>query len=204
VARANYIVPGVNGAALVTGSADRVAMVQAALQRLDCTVVAVDDLSQLAAACSSLGPAAVDHYVQLPVDVPSSGGTVVSRLHAFLTCGLMARFEAAALVLPTLRAKASVILVAGNLPAELTAPDDRQARIFLLRVLAQALVADTAPVSVRTVIVGHTRSADEIAEITVDPAAHRLRVIAEAAEGFPEMSYDDWRLAMLGLASIES
>jgi hypothetical protein len=88
---------------------------------------------------------------------------------------------------------ASVILVGGNLPGELTAPDDRPARIALLRVLAQAILADTAPVPVRTAVVEYSRSADQIAEITIDRAANRLRV-----------SYDDWRLAVLSLATIES
>jgi hypothetical protein len=107
-------------------------------------------------------------------------------------------------VLGTLRPNASVVLVAGNLPAEITAPDDRQARISLLRVLAQAILADTAPTPVRTVVVDHLRSPEAIAAIAVDPAANRLRVISDAAERYPEMSYDDWRLEVLSLATIES
>lgn len=190
--------------ALVTGSSDRVAAVGAALERLDRKVVAVDDPTQLVSVCESLGANSIDHYVQLPVNVPSPGGTVVSRLHSFLAGGLLARFEAAGHVLPALRPKASVILVAGNLPMELTAPDDRQARISLLRVLAQAILADTAPDPVRTAVVEHSRAPGEIAEITIDPTTSRLRVISEAAEQYPEMTYDDWRLAVLSLATIES
>jgi hypothetical protein len=168
--------------ALVTGSPERVAQVCSALESLGCDALAVDDPDRLGSVCASLGPAAIDHYVQLPVDVPSPGGTVVSRLQAFLAGGLLARFEAVATILATLRPNASVILVAGNLPAELTAPDDRQARIALLRVLAQAIIADTAPVPVRTAVVEYSRSADQIAEITIDPAANRLRVISAVAE----------------------
>jgi hypothetical protein len=190
--------------ALVTGSPERVAQVCAALESLGCTAITVDDPKLLGSACASLGPAAIDHYVQLPVDIASPGGTVVSRLQAFLAGGLLARFEAVATVLETLRPNASVILVAGNLPAELTGPDDRHARIALLRVLAQAIIADTAPASVRTAVVEYSRSADQIAEITIDPAANRLRVISQVADTYPEMSYDDWRLAVLSLASIES
>jgi len=107
-------------------------------------------------------------------------------------------------VLGTLRPNASVVLVAGNLPAELTAPDDRQARISLLRVLAQAVLADTAPVPMRTVVVEHMRTPDEIAAITIDPAVNRLRMISDAAKQYPDMSYVDWRLEVLSLATIES
>jgi hypothetical protein len=190
--------------ALVSGSPERVADVGAALAGVGCEVVPVDDLGGLADVCASLGDGAIDHYVQLPVQVVSSGGTVVARVRAFLSGGLLARFEAASLVLPTLRPNASVVLVAGNLPGELAAPDDRQARISLLRVLAQAILADAGPTPVRTVVMDHSRSPDQIAAITVDPAGNRLRVISEVAERYPEMSYDDWRLEVLSLASIES
>lgn len=190
--------------ALVTGSPERVAAVSAALGERGCEVVSVDDLDTLPAVCASLGPGSIDHYVQLPVNVPSSGGTVVSMLQAFLAGGLLARFEAASTVLGTLRPDASVVLVAGNLPAELTAPDDRQARISLMRVLVQAILADTAPLVIRTAVVDRMRSPDEIADIAVDPAAKHRRVISDAAELYPEMSYVDWRLEVLSLATIES
>lgn len=190
--------------ALISGSPDRVAALSAELTQRDCEVVAVDDLGRLADVCESVGNGAIDHYVQLPVNVPSTGGTVVGRLRTFLSGGLLARFEAVSSVLPTLRPNASVVLVAGNLPGELTAPDDRQARISLLRVLAQAILADTAPMPVRTAVVEHSRTPYQIAEITLDPTASRLRVISEAAERYPDMTYDDWRLAVLSLATIES
>ena len=192
------------GRALVTGSPGRVAKVGEALSRLGCEVVAVDRPDQLAGVCAGLGHHAVDHYIQLPVDVPSEGTTVVGRLRAFLDAGLLGRFQAASEVLAALRPDASVVLVSGNLPAELTAPDDRQARISLLRVLAQAILADLAPVAVRVVVMDHTRTPDEIAAAALDPAAKRLRTISDAAERYPDMSYDDWRLEVLRLASIES
>jgi hypothetical protein len=188
---------------LVTGSPERVAAVSVALADRDCEVIPVNELEALAEVCASLGLDSIDDYVQLPVNVPSSGGTVVSKLQAFLAGGLLARFEAVSLVLPTLRSNASVVLVAGNLPAELTAPDDRQARVSLLRVLVQAIRADTSPTPVRTVVVDRMRSPDEIATIVVDPAPSR-RVISDAAELYPEMSYVDWRLEVLSLATIES
>jgi len=190
--------------ALVTGSPGRVAEVSSALESLGCDVVAVDEPERLASVCASLGSDALDHYVQLPVDMPSPGGTVVHRLKAFLAGGLLARFEVVATIMPTLRPNASVILVAGNLPPGLAGPDDRHARIALLRVLAQAILADMAPIQVRTAVIEHSRSAGQIAEITLDPAANHMRVISEVADSYPEMSYDDWRLAVLSLSTIES
>jgi hypothetical protein len=190
--------------ALVSGSSERVAAVGAALVERGCEVVQVDDLDRLAEVCASLGPGALDHYVQLPVNVRSSGDTVVSRFQTFLANGLLARFEAVSTVLGALRPDASVILVAGNLPAELSAPDDHRARISLLRVLAQAILADTAPARVRTVVVDHIRTPEQIAAIAVDPAARRLRVISEIAESYPEMDYVDWRLEVLSLATVEN
>src|ERR1700730_14446770 len=126
--------------ALVSGSAERVAAVGAALAKCDCEVVPADDQDALIEVCASLGPNALDHYVQLPVDLPSAGDTVVARLQAFLAAGLLARSRAMPSFLPSLRPNASVVLVAGNLPADITAPDDRQSRISLLRVLARAVL----------------------------------------------------------------
>jgi hypothetical protein len=197
------VVP-VTRTALVTGSPQRVVAVSAALADRAYEVVPVEEADALAEVCASLGRDAIDCYVQLPVNVPSSGGTVVSRLHAFLAAGLLARFEAMSTVLGTLRPNASVVLVAGNLPAEVEAPDDRQARISLLGVLAQAVRADTAPIPVRTVVVEHLRSPGEIAAVAVDPAANRLGVISDVADRYPEMSYVDWRLEVLSLDTIES
>jgi hypothetical protein len=107
-------------------------------------------------------------------------------------------------ILGVLRPNASVILVAGNLPAELSAPDDTQARRALLEVLAQAIRADTAPDAVRTVIMDSARSADDIADLVVDASPAKVTMSADVAKRFPEMDYVDWRLEVLSLATIES
>jgi hypothetical protein len=189
--------------ALVTGSPERVAAVSAALARHDCVVIQVGDLSTLEEVCGSLGPAAVDHYVQLPVNIAWSGDSVVSKCQAFLANGLLARFDAVSAVLGALRPDASVVLVAGNLPAEVTAPDSSPARMSLLRVLAQAVLADSGPDPIRVVVVDHARTPDEIAAIAVDPDTERLRMITGVAERYPEMDYVDWRLEVLSLAALE-
>jgi hypothetical protein len=189
---------------LVTGSPERVALLSAALAKRHCHVIEAVDIDGLLAACSSLGPAAVDDYVQLPVDLPWLGDTIVSKFHAFLADGLLARFEMVSAILGVLRPNASVILVAGNLPAELSAPDDTQARRALLEVLAQAIRADTAPDAVRTVIMDSARSADDIADLVVDASPAKVTMSADVAKRFPEMDYVDWRLEVLSLATIES
>ena len=74
----------------------------------------------------------------------------------------------------------------------------------LLRVLAQSIRADIAPVAVRTVVVEHLRSPDEIAAVAVDPARDRTRAVSDAADRYPEMNYVDWRLEVLSLATVES
>ena len=56
----------------------------------------------------------------------------------------------------------------------------------------------------RTVVVDQLRSPDEIAAIAVDPAAGQKKAISDAAELYPEMSYVDWRLEVLSLATVES
>ena len=190
--------------ALITGSPERVAAVSAALSARDYEVVPVEQTDALEEVCAALGRDAIDCYVQLPVNVTSSGGTVVSRLHDFLAGGLLARFQAVEVVLGTLRPNAAVILVAGNLPAEFTAPDDRQARISLLRVLAEAVRTAVAPTPVRIAVVEHLRSPEEIAAIAVDPALGHPKAIEDAADRYPEMSYVDWRLEVLSLATVES
>ena len=79
--------------------------------------------------------------MQLPQDVHTGRGTVVERVGEFLAGGLLARFEAAAAVLPALRPGATVVLVGGHRPPDDDTPDDPHARFDLLRVLGQAVVA---------------------------------------------------------------
>jgi hypothetical protein len=181
-----------------------VAGVSAALRQRNCDVVEAVDLAAVLAACSSLGPASVDDYVQMPVDVPSLGDTIVAKFHAFLADGLLARFEMASAVLGILRPDASVILVAGNLPTELSAPDDTAARMALLQVLAQAIRADTAPNAVRAVIMDSSRSVEDVADLVLDTTPRDVDANKDLAKRFPEMDYVDWRLEVLSLATIES
>ncbi len=148
---------------------------------------------------------AVDYYVQLGVMVPARGETVVRRVHSFLNDGLLERFALAERVLPVLTPDAVVLLVAGNLAAEVAVPDDQAARLSLLRVLAHAIRADLAPRRTRVRVVTSDRSDDEIAELALtaakDPDVADRQPTRDV--GAPAESYADWRIQMLGLAQLE-
>ena len=103
-----------SGKALVSGCDDRVAQVAAALREGGAEVVSVDDPAKLRAPPRTLKPGSLSHYVQLPVSVDVSGSTLVGRVQTFLEKGLLARFEAADAVLPALREDANVVLVSGT------------------------------------------------------------------------------------------
>ncbi|MDP8969166.1 MAG: hypothetical protein M3N52_01380 [Actinomycetota bacterium] len=189
--------------ALVTGSSERVAAVADALEAVGFTVTAVSDRKEVARVCAGFEPGSLDSYVQMPGRILPQGRSVVRRLEEFLTQGLLARYQAAAAVLPALGPHATVVLVTGNHPSESGLPDDQAARVSLLRVLAQAILADTAHTEVRAAVVEQGRSATDIAEIVQQRPPQRLRVVSDYVEEPADISYVDWRLHVLELASTE-
>jgi hypothetical protein len=171
---------------LVSGSAGRVKLVSAALEEVGFSVIGSE---------SPMGSGSLDCYVQLPKDVRIERGTVVERVGEFLAGGLLARFKAAAAVLPALRPGATVVLVDGHRPPHDDTPDDPHARFDLLRVLGQAVVADRE--DTRTFVVGSERSPEEIARV----AAGRGQVAglspAASPNDDPDLSYADWKREVL-------
>src|SRR5579862_778235 len=131
--------------AFVTGSPGRVGDVARALAAAGFDVLHAEGAEQVRDVLARAGSPALDAYVQLPVDVEAGEATVTGQMAALLEQGIVARFRTAGAVLPSLAPGASVVLVPGNLPPTLTAPDDHDARMALLRVLAHALRADRAP-----------------------------------------------------------
>jgi hypothetical protein len=166
---------------------------------------AASDVEQVTLPRLGSDPTPVDYYVQLGVLVPARGETVVRRVQSFLNDGLLERFTLAERVLPMLAADAVVLLVAGNQATEVTAPDDRAARLSLLRVLAHAIRADLAPHRIRVRVITSERTDDEIAEFALtgakdpDAAGGQRKLNARS----PEDSYTDWRIQMMGLAQVE-
>lgn len=188
--------------ALVTGSSDRVAQVGDALEQAGFTVTRVKDGEDIDAACAGIAPETLGCYVQLPHDTKVVGETLVERVREFLTAGLLNRFEMTSRVLPLLGPGASVVLVAGNVPGAAT-PDDRHARIDLLRVLARAVLAECTQGDVRAVVVANDRSADEIADIAVRGGDEKSRKVAAVAALDPDLSYADWQREVLTLSASE-
>ncbi len=185
--------------ALVTGSAQLAGEVAAALEAAGYQVSTFENPSSLSEL--RLEPGSVDCYVQLPVQVEAHGDSVVRLLADFLTHGLLARFESAAAIVPALAPEATVLLVSGNHPPKASTPDDRGARLALLKLLAHAILADRAEDRVRTTIVEPGRSAQEIVELVTNPGTVQLQVISEYAEHAPDMIYADWRLEILAMSS---
>ncbi|MGH9036455.1 MAG: hypothetical protein ACRD0O_11885 [Acidimicrobiia bacterium] len=191
------------GTALVTGSDERVDDVATALEKVGFAVTRSGGLpGDVEAACAAMAPRTLDCYVQLPRQTEVSGPTLVDRIHEFLSEGLLKRFETTSRVLPLLAPDACVVLVAGNIPGGAT-PDDRHARIDLLRVLARAILADCDQADVRAVVVGTERSAEEIADIAQHRGDERRRRQAQVAALSPEMPYEDWQREFLTLTADE-
>jgi hypothetical protein len=192
---------------VVTGSSERVEEVTAALQRggvAASEIVALTDLSALATTCESVEPGSVRAYVQLPVIIASEAPTVTARFRDFLTRGIVARFDAAATVLPTLANDAVVVLVGGNTPAADTPADDQHARASLLRVLRWGLLADTPQRGTKVVLTTATAGPDEISGLALSGPPGQAQRLAALDLDNPDMGYDDWRLAVLSLASVDA
>ena len=188
--------------ALVTGSPARVDDVAAALEQAGYSVVRVAEPDDLAAACAGIEPGTLASYVQLPKDTKVDAPSLIGRVRQFLVEGLLARFEQAATVLPCLAKDGCVVLVAGNLPGAAT-PDDRHARIDLLRVLARAVLAECEGHDVRAVVVGNDRSPAEIAEIARHRGDRTGKRAAELAALPGDLNYADWQREFLSLTTEE-
>ncbi|MEO9139679.1 MAG: hypothetical protein ABI345_11490 [Jatrophihabitans sp.] len=182
---------------LITGTPDHVE----ALAK----VFSAADIEHVTLAQIGPGASEIDYYVQLGVTVPARGDTVVRRVHSFLNDGLLDRFTIVERVLPMLADNAVVLLVAGNLPAEVAAPDDRAARLSLLTVLAHAIRADLAPKRVRVRVISSDRSDEDIAAFALSGAKDPEAALPLAASEGPDSdrTYEDWRIQVLGLAHIE-
>jgi hypothetical protein len=188
--------------ALVTGSPARVEEVAAALEQSGFRVTAVPEPGDLTAACAGLDPGRLACYVQLPKETKVDAPSLIGRVRQFLAEGLLARFEAASTVVPLLAKDGCVVLVAGNLPGAAT-PDDRHARIDLLRVLARAVLAECEGSDVRAVVVGNERSAADIADIALRRGDESGKKAAEVAALPGDMNYADWQREFLTLTTEE-
>src|SRR3954452_6261305 len=149
----------------------------------------------------------VQAYVQLPQLLPvvqdGSEKSLTARMGEFLAHGLLARFSEAAALLPHLADEATIVLVGGNTPVPGTAVDDQQARLALLRVLAHALRAEEAPRRLRVRVLPHATSPEQVVRTALGEAVDRQPASEPSAGEDAELSYEDWRTQVLGLATVE-
>ena len=188
---------------LVSGSDSRVAEVAERLRADDVEVITVDDPGRLAETVAGLSAGGLSGYVQLPVRLQVEGSSVVQRVRGFLEGGLLARFDAVNAVLPLLAQGARVVLVAGNTTTGgRDLPDDRSARLALLDVLSHAVRADASATGVRVRVL-EQRGADEIAAAVLGSGTPVPADVADLRRREVDMSYDDWRAEVLGMATVE-
>lgn len=186
---------------LVTGGGQRLDEVAAAITAAGAETVVVDALDRLGEAVTGR---TFDAYVQLPVAMTPGQGSIVSRVEQFLAEGLLSRFRAAATVLPSLAPAATVILVGGQTGLDVDAPDDHEARLALMRVLAHALRAERAPARLTVRTADHTWTGEQIAgRVTADPATERSLPDPETGDETVGQAYADWRAEVLGLMRVE-
>lgn len=186
---------------LVTGAAESVVEVSEALRRAGSEVISVDDLGKLDAALLGLSPGSLDGYVQLPVHVAARGESVVDRVRHFLEDGLLARFAAASAILPAMSDGAIVVLVGGNTFVEASAPDDHSARLGLLKVLADAIQADKSATQVQVRVLPHGEQAEQIGAVALGAEPTREQALADLMAQEPKMSFEDWRIEVMGLVN---
>ncbi len=184
---------------LVSGIAQQVEQVTAALLARGTAVTPVVDLAEIPAACTAVGPDAFDAYVQLPSTFTVRGSTAIQRVHHFYAEGVLARFGALDTALGSLVTGARVVFVMGTLPPEAATIDDREARKALTRVLAHAARADAADRLVTRVLEAGA-AADDIAFVALGGDLARR----ELMERLDHLTDADWRTELLGLAAVQT
>lgn len=180
---------------LVSGSADRAQRLCELLKEAGADSIVGTDPAEP-------GPAGLDFYIQLPVTIRPEGDTAVARVGSFLAAGLLARFRAVERVLPVLRPGATVVLVSGNTPDEMSLPDDQRSRLALLHLLAYATRAELATRQVRVTVVSNQRSDQEIVQYALGGGeVETQRDSQERASA--AAAYQDWRTEVMGLVGVE-
>jgi hypothetical protein len=186
---------------LLSGSADRAHRLSELLRDAGAEPVVISDPAALPGEASS---DSVDFYIQLPITIHPEGDTAVARVGSFLSAGLLARFRAVDRVLPVLAPGATVVLVSGNTPDEMSLPDDQHSRLALLHLLAHAARAELATKHVEVKVLSNQRSDEEI--------VHYALGGGETTQSHPDLpdraraatAYLDWRAEVMGLVGIDS
>ena len=185
---------------LISGAEEQAVALEAVLRSRGAEVTTVVNLDDMPRICAQAGPAAFDAYVQLPSTFQLRGATVIERVHHFYAGGVLARFPSLAAALPALADTARVTFVLGQLPEEVASGDDRDARRSLTRVLAHAARADVASPTFSVRVLDSDQSVDEVvaAALGQEPTSREL------LDRLSELDYADWRVEVLGRASMQT
>lgn len=184
---------------LVSGAASLVESVSQALHAQGADVTGISDLADIPAACADAGKSAFDAYVQLPATFQVEGKTAIARVHHFYAAGVLARFTALDAAMPSLMPGARLTFVLGVLPREAATEDDRDARRALTRVLSHAARADLAGGQLTVRMLDSGTPPDEIAQVALG-----RRPGPESFTARADLSYDDWRVEVMGLFAMET
>jgi hypothetical protein len=183
---------------LVHGSPARVDDVAIAVEKAGFTVLRANNLDDVAAAVKDRDQAGLDGYVQLPVEIsfrPGSGP--IEQVEQFLSHGLLARIDAARLVVPALANGAGVVLAAGNAPDADSTPDNRAARRLLLGVLQRAILDEAGPAGVDVAVLDAGADRDGVLTALQELIEKRAGPATASADADPDATYKDWFLELL-------
>jgi hypothetical protein len=184
---------------LVSGAPAAVEAAARVLRQRGADVTAATDLDELPAVAQAAGPGGFDSYVQLPSAFQARGETAISRVHHFYANGVLARFRALDAVRSALAPGGRVTMVLGQLPPEAATADDRAARRALCAVLAHAAAADATGRLVVRILDSGTRPED-IAFVALGGDLAKQELMARLSA----LDYADWRVELLGLATVET
>jgi|tagenome__1003787_1003787.scaffolds.fasta_scaffold20436859_1 hypothetical protein len=187
-------------AVLVSGVAALAAQVARALRARGTDVTEITDVSDSAAVAAACAGKTFDSYVQLAETFEIRGDSAIERVRHFYADGVLNRFTVLAAVLPALTPTAHVTFVLGHLPPEVATDDDREARRALTRVLSHAARADTPDGHLTVRILHADAPPDQIAQVALGLDPNRQ----DTMDRLDELSYADWRVELLGLASVET
>ncbi|MDQ3761261.1 MAG: hypothetical protein M3460_06035 [Actinomycetota bacterium] len=186
---------------VLSGSADRAQRLSRLLRDVGADPVVITDLAALPGETGSNG---LDFYIQLPVTIHPDGQTAVARVGSFLSAGLLARFRAVDRVLPVLAPGATMVLVSGNTPDEVSLPDDQRSRLALLHLLAHAARAELATRHVDVRVVSSQRGDQEIVRYALGGGDNTQAQHGSQERSSEATAYQDWRTEMMGLVGIDS
>lgn len=190
--------------ALVTGSPEHLPDITIALKSVGFDILSAGPMS--AEDVPDLEANSVDCYVQLPVDPPQPVGGALRRARDVIASEMIARFDAAAQIMPLLAPSATVFLVTegcGSVDDSAGRGDpDRKALRALVGVLAEAILRDCGRSGVRTAVVAEDRASEEIVALGSHRPPEPLPWWLYASVD-PDLDFADWRNSILCLVSVQ-